>query len=124
MQNSVKITFWLNKSKKNSDKTSPIYMRVRLNNEFFTKTTGISIVRSDWDSKHCKVKGSSPKSSTYNDYLEGIRLKIIQISTQLNIQGAHYNVRMIKKIMEGDEVKNITLMMVFDDHLVSMQKLV
>ncbi len=47
MQNSVKITFWLNKSKKNTDKTSPIYMRVRLNNEFFTKTTGISIVRSD-----------------------------------------------------------------------------
>ena len=94
-QNSVKITFWLNKSKKNTDKTSPIYMRVRFGGELFTKATGINIPKSDWDSKTSKVKGSSSKAATYNDYLEGIRLKIIQISTQLNMQGAPYNVRKI-----------------------------
>jgi len=95
-----------------------------LDGDFFTKATGINIPRSDWDYKLSKVKGSSPKAATYNDFLEGIRLKIIQISTQLNMQGAPYNVKMIKKIMEGDEVKNITLMMAFDDHLMQMQKLV
>ena len=43
MKNSVKVTFWLNESKKNRENDSPIYMRVRINNEHFHKSTGVNI---------------------------------------------------------------------------------
>ena len=64
MKNSAKITFWLNEAKKNVANETPIYMRVRVNTQHFTKSTGINIPKGDWDSKQGKVKGSSPKSST------------------------------------------------------------
>ena len=43
MENNIRITFWLNKTKKNSKNLIPIYVRVQLNYEKFFKSTGIYI---------------------------------------------------------------------------------
>ncbi len=123
MKNSAKITFWLNEAKRNVAKETPIYMRVRINTDHFTKSAGINIPKRDWDSKTMRIKGKSAISSAYNDHLEGIHIRLMQIITQLNITGEPYNVRTVKKVFEGGGGKKMTLMMVYDDHLKEMQKL-
>lgn len=124
MKSSVKVSFWLNSSKKNKDGLSPIYLRVRLHSELFNKSTGINIKRADWDSKQMKARGSTNEIKAYNNHLEGIRIKIMQLVTQLNIQGADYSVRTIKKLFEGETEKKLTLMEVYDEHLHMMSKMI
>jgi hypothetical protein len=43
MENNIKITFWLNKTKKNSKNLVAIYFRVCQNYDRFYKSTGVYI---------------------------------------------------------------------------------
>lgn len=124
MKNSVKVSFWLNESKKNAENDSPIYMRVRINNDHFHKSTGIGIHKSLWDKKAMRVKGGSDIASAYNEHLDGIRVKIMNITTQLNISGEPFDAKSIKKVFEGEKVKRLTLMEVYSEHLDEMKRMV
>jgi len=59
MESKIKITFWLNKTRKNSSKLVPVYLRVKYNYDFFTKSTGLLIKEVDWDKKAMRVKGNT-----------------------------------------------------------------
>ena len=124
MDSNVKVTYWLYKTR--TDKTSklcPIYLRVRNNNSFFTKSTGLSVRESDWDKKLKRVKGKSAEAESINSQLDGLRHKIMQITNQLTIKGKPFSVEMIKKHMEGKEEHQMTLMKVYDEHLRQMKRL-
>lgn len=56
MESKIKVTYWLYKAKKNSSKQIPIYLRVKLNYEYFTKATGLWVKEVDWDKKTTRVK--------------------------------------------------------------------
>ena len=43
MENNVKVTFWLNKAKKNSLNFTLVYMRVAYDYAYFTLITGIQV---------------------------------------------------------------------------------
>ena len=124
MDSNVKITYWLYKTRTdNTSKLCPIYLRVRNNNSFFTKSTGLSVRESDWDKKLKRVKGKSAEAESINSQLDGLRHKIMQITNQLTIKGKPFSVEMIKKHMEGKEEHQMTLMKVYDEHLRQMKRL-
>jgi hypothetical protein len=66
MENNVKITFWLNKTKKNPKNLVPVYLRVTQNYDHFTKATGIGFHQADWDKKAMRIRGANPEAITNN----------------------------------------------------------
>jgi len=56
MKSNIKVTFWLNKSKKNSQNLVPVYMRVWYDYANFNKSTGNWVRVQDWDKKQMRVK--------------------------------------------------------------------
>ena len=92
MDSNVKITFWLYRARVNSKKQMPIYLRVRNNNENFSKSTGLFIKEANWDKKIKRVKGSNPEAYSINSQLDGIKLKILQIVNEFNLKGKPFTV--------------------------------
>ena len=70
MENNIKITFWLNKTKKNSKNLVPVYMRVTQNYNFFNKATGIRIPAGDWDKKAMRIRGATQEVATAYSHLK------------------------------------------------------
>ena len=85
MENNIKITFWLNRTKKNSKNLSPIYLRVGQNYYHFFKSTGIYIHAIEWDKKNMRVKGLTPEVNVTNNQLDALKVKVMQIINQLNL---------------------------------------
>jgi hypothetical protein len=112
MNSNVKVTFWLNKTKKNSQNLVPVYLRVWCDYKHFSKATGIWVRLQDWDKKIMRLKGASLEVNTTNTQLDTIKIKVLQISNQLILLGKPFNVFTIRKVMEGNEASQITLMRV------------
>jgi integrase len=123
MESNVKVTFWLNKTKKNSLNLTPIYMRVAYDYAHFTLSTGIQVRVQDWDKKSMRIKGASQEVYANNSQMDSIKLKVLQIVNQLTVLGKPFNINTIKKTLEGNETNQITLMRVCDEQIAEMQKL-
>lgn len=122
MESKIKVTFWLNKAKRNSKKQVPVYLRVMFNYEYFTKSTGIMIKEVDWDKKGMRIKGNS-NDANINNKMEGINMKIHQIINQLTILGKPFNIHTIKDTLDGRSIGQVTVLKAFDEHLKLMIKL-
>ena len=123
MENNIKITFWLNKTKKNSKNLIPIYVRVQLNYDKFFKSTGIYIQAAEWDKKAMRIRGTSQETQANNASLDALKIKILQVVNQLTVLGKPFNIHTIRKTLEGNNANQITLMRVYDEQLGEMKKL-
>jgi integrase len=123
MESNVKVTFWLNSAKKNARNLVPIYIRVWYDYAHFTKSTGIMIRVQDWDKKVMHVKGATQEVFTTNTQLDSIKVKVLQIVNQLSVLGKPFNINTIKKMLDGNETNQITLMRVCAEQIAEMQKL-
>lgn len=123
MESNIKVTFWLNLAKRNLQNLVPIYVRVSFNYEHFTKATGMTIKSVDWDKKAMRVKGNNEEVYSINNQLDGTRLKILQIINQLTITGKPFNIFTIKRILDGNDANQMTLISLMDEHLIEMKKL-
>lgn len=123
MKSNVKVTFWLNKTKKNSLNLVPVYLRVWYDYDHFSKATGIQVRLQDWDKKIMRIRGASLEVDAINTQLESLKIKVLQIANQLSLLGKPFNVHTIRKVMEGNETNQITLMRVCDEQIKEMQKL-
>ena len=123
MESNVKVTFWLNKAKKNSKNQVPVYLRVWYNYDHFTKTTGIVVRAADWDKRSMRVKGASIDTSTANTQLASIKTKVQQVVNQLCMRGKPFDLNTIKTMLEGNETNHVTLTRMCDEHLSGMIKL-
>ena len=123
MKSNIKVTFWLNSSKKNSHNLIPIYMRVWYDYANFNKSTGNLVRVQDWDKKQMRVKGNTLEVHTINTQLEGLKIKAHQVANQLAILGKPFNVHTIRDVMAGNEASQITLMRVCTEQIKEMEKL-
>lgn len=123
MENNIKITFWLNRTKKNSKNLSPIYLRVGHNYDHFFKSTGIYIHASEWDKKTMRIKGLTPEVNVTNNQLDALKVKVMQIINQLNLHGKPFNIHTIRKTLEGNEASQVTLMRIYEEQLSEMKRL-
>ncbi len=122
METKIKITFWLYKAKSRNSKLSPIYLRVRYDYDYFTKSTGLTVKESLWDKKSMRVKGGGEAEIT-NSQLDTLQHKIVNMINQLTISGRPFDVEVIKNKLDGKEEKDLTLFKVYNDHLRMMRKL-
>ena len=123
MEANMKITFWINRTKKNSKNLVPVYLRVAHNYDNFSRATGIRIPAADWDKKAMRIRGISPEVITANATLDSLKVKVLQIINQLNVSGKPYNIHTIQKTLEGNEISQLTVLKVYDEQLTEMKKL-
>jgi integrase len=123
MENNIKITFWINRTKKNSKNLVPVYLRVAHNYDKFSRATGIRISAVDWDKKAMKIRGISPEAITANATLDSLKVKVIQIVNQLNVGGKPYNIHTIQKTLDGNEISQLTILKIYEEQLGEMKKL-
>jgi len=123
MENNIKITFWLNRVKKNPKNLVPVYMRVTQNYDFFSKATGIRIPAGDWDKKAMRIRGATQEVATANATLDSLRVKVLQVVNQLNLSGKPYNIHTIQKTLDGNEISQLTILKVYEEQLSEMNKL-
>jgi integrase len=69
------------------------------------------------------LKGATQEIFTINAQLDSIKVKVLQIVNQLSLLGKPFNINTIKKMLEGNETNQITLMRVCDEQIAEMQKL-
>ena len=123
MENNIKITFWLNRVKKNSKNLVPVYMRVTQNYNFFNKATGIRIPEGDWDKKAMIIRGATQEVATANATLDSLRVKVFEVVNQLSLSGKPFNIHSIQKTVEGNEISKLTILKVYEEQLTEMKKL-
>lgn len=123
METNIKITFWINRTKKNSKNLVPVYLRVAHNYDKFSRATGIRIPAADWDKKAMRIRGISQEAITANATLDSLKVKVLQIINQLNVSGKPYNIHTIQKTLEGNEISQLTILKVYDEQLTEMKKL-
>ncbi len=123
MENNIKITFWLNRTKKNSKNLVPVYLRVTQNYDHFIKTTGVLIRESDWDKKGMRIKGATQDAYTANATLDSLKVKVLQIVNQLLLGGKPFNIHTIQQSLEGNELSQLTVMQIYNEQLSEMNKL-
>ena len=70
MNTSVKLMYWLNKSKMNKKGLAPIFLRITFNKNRKEISTGIYISIRDWDSKKTIIKGSTEDIKEINRNLK------------------------------------------------------
>ena len=123
MLTNIKITFWINRTKKNSKNLVPVYLRVAHNYENFNRATGIRIPAADWDKKAMRIRGATQEALTANATLNSLKVKVLQIINQLNVSGKPYNIHTIQKILDGKEISQLTVLKIYDEQLAEMKKL-
>lgn len=123
MESQIKVSFWLNKTKKDSSKRVSIYLRVKYNYEFFTKSTGLKVKEVDWDKKLMRVKGTSDDASMINSTLDSMKIKVHQIITQLTVLNKPFNIHTIKDTLDGKSLGQVTVLKALDEHLKFMNRM-
>lgn len=78
MESQIKVTFWLNKTKKNSQNLGPVYLRVTFNYDYIIRSTGLVIKESERDNKAMGVKGISKDANIINNKLDSLKMRVHQ----------------------------------------------
>lgn len=123
MRNNVKISFQLFKSKSNSQKQNPLYMKLFFQGKGTRISTGHFIFARDWDKKKKKVKGSADQVHAINESLNSLRAQVTMIVNKLVLDGIPFNIHTIRDRLSGKEHKNITLLQGCDIYINMMKGL-
>ena len=84
MNTSVKLMYWLNKSKMNKMGLAPIFLRITSNKNRKVISTGIYISIRDWDSKKTIIKGSIEDIKVKNRKLKILLSQVEVICNDFN----------------------------------------
>lgn len=79
MSNSIKILFWIHRSKQNVEGKVPLILRVTHKKERLDKSTGIYVQENKWNGQKQKLRGNNKDVESINNHIDNIRTKIFQI---------------------------------------------
>lgn len=103
--------FVLSKSqhqRKTKSKTSMLMLRYTHKKQVVLFTTGKNIEDKYWDDKNQIVKRGYPSSERFNILIRGIRKKVEDIASDLQITGKDPNVHLVKQVYESNRVEKET----------------
>src|SRR4051794_24543358 len=101
MRNNVKISFQLLKSKSNSFRQNPLYMKIFFHGKGTRISTGHFVLSSDWDKRKKKIKGNTDQAHAINESLNSLRAQVTMIVNKLVLDGVPFNIHTIKDKLSG-----------------------
>ena len=120
-----KILFVTKKSRMAKNGEVPIILRITINSQRVETTVNLKVALSDWNVVACKSMGSSRSDNELNDRLDTIRLRVMQIYRQMEIDGKTITAKAILDEYQGKNTKEvISLCEVFEEHNERCHKLI
>ncbi len=109
MEYSMKLLFWLYRSRINSKGLAPISLRISVNNKRTEVSTGLSIEAKKWDSKRSIIKGATPEAIEMNKRLALLKGKALKIYNELIEKEIPVSTEQIKNrlLNTGKEAKTL-----------------
>ncbi|RPD46772.1 phage integrase SAM-like domain-containing protein [Paracnuella aquatica] len=124
MESQIKISFFLNHSKRTKTRQTPIYMRIRYNYNQVTVSTGHFIAAASWDKKAKKVKGQGGEVASINGGLKALEVKVRSIINKLILEGKPFNVYTVKEALTGPSKQAYTVKDAFEAYLSMVKSLI
>ena len=122
MKTIFRTAFYLRSNYVNKDGKVPVMLRIYLNNERLSLgSTGIAILRSQWDSKKERVKGRSTEVLSINLELDNIQNGLQNIFRRMEL-GDYLSLERIKMEFLGKKEDIGTIMELFDRHITAFLK--
>ena len=116
MEHSMYISFRIKKGKINKKGLVPINMRIILDTMRFELSAHRFIISDDWDDKLGRAKGTSEEAVILNNYLDGLKNKVLKQFNVLESLGQEVTIDSLKNRMTGNTVKKHTLLEIFRYH--------
>ena len=122
MKTIFRTAFYLRSNYVNKDGKVPVMLRIYLNNERLSLgSTGIAILRSQWDGKKERVKGRSTEALSINLELDNIQNGLQNIFRRMEL-GDYLSLERIKMEFLGKKEDIGTIMELFDRHITAFLK--
>ena len=122
MKTIFRTAFYLRSNYVNKDGKVPVMLRIYLNDERLSLgSTGIAILRSQWDSKKERVKGRSTEALSLNLELDNIQNGLQNIFRRMEL-GDYLSLERIKMEFLGKKEDIGTIMELFDRHITAFLK--
>ena len=115
-KSSIKILFWIRKTRLLKNNKTPLLMRITINGQRLELTLSYTVDPKLWDSNKSCVKGNSSKANEINDYLESERLRAYQVYTKMITSGELINLDIFKNILSGNDICKKTLLEILNEH--------
>ncbi|HEX5743166.1 MAG TPA: Arm DNA-binding domain-containing protein, partial [Flavobacteriaceae bacterium] len=116
MNNEVSILFYIKRAKANKEGLAPIYVRITVLAKRFELSTNRFSAVEKWSTEGSKVKGFSEEARSINNYLDELRIKIVNAEKSLVKRDIPVTSENLKNELLGITERNRTLIPIFQDH--------
>lgn len=124
MKSTFRILFYVKRDKQKSDGTLPIMCRITIDGQPSRFNTKVSIHPNIWDAKASVATGKSNEAVEVNALLNEIKTSIHNVYHDLQTKENNVNADRVKNIFLGIEVKQQTVLELFQRHNEDVAKLV
>ncbi len=116
MKNTFSILFYLRTSKKKTNGTTPIYVRVTINGKRSDFSAKRSIDTFQWNKAKARAKGTNESARTLNTYLDTLKQKLYESQQHLLNKGKVISAKAITNHYLGRSEEKKTILQVFKLH--------
>lgn len=122
MRQTFSLLFWLKRAKLNKKGEAHIYIRITVNGKRAELSTHIAVKSEAWHITKGRVKGQSEMVRAINVKLDKMSFRLNQIYDKMSEREGVISAKLIKNAYLGVEEKRITLISLFQEYLVRMEK--
>ena len=124
MEPRMSILFFGKKTRIESDKLLPIYLRVTINGKRFEVSAQRCVEPARWSSVAGKVKGNSEDARSINHHLDGLKQKVYDYQKAITQEGKNFTNETLRLKSHGIEQHAHTLVQIFRQHNDQLQSLI
>ena len=124
MKDTFSVLFFLKVSKKKSDGTLPIYVRITANGSRSEVSIKRYILKDRWNSSKCRAKGTNQESRMLNNHLDLINSKILSAQHELIKDGKYISGKAIKNKFLGIDEYSKKIIEVYQYHNQRIEELI
>lgn len=123
-RNTFSVLFFIRKTRTGKTGESPILVRITVNGIQQETVIGRSIDPELWNQQAERAVGKDRCVFEVNAYLDTIRMRIMQIHRQMELDGKHITAREIKELLRGNGTRPKMLLEEFHKHNEQCRKLI
>ncbi|MBT3302640.1 MAG: site-specific integrase [Bacteroidetes bacterium] len=121
---SLKLLFYIKKSKLLKNGEAPIYVRISYDGSRTEMALNRSIDPDFWNLHRAQVKGNSKTAIQINQYMKTIEYQLYERLQDLREENKPISAKAIKNTFLGIEENKITLVSIFEDHNTNAKQLI
>ncbi|MDR1581645.1 MAG: site-specific integrase [Prevotellaceae bacterium] len=124
MKSTFKVLFFLKRDKKKADGSVPIMCRITIDGQMSRFGTKLNVNPNLWDVNTSAVLGRTKEAAEINSFLDTIKTSIYNVYHDLLTRENNVTPDRVKNIFLGLEVKNQTVLELYQRHIDDIAKLV